>query len=96
MVSVRISELKAALSRYLDRVRSGEEVVVTDRGKPVAKLVPLGAERFQAAGHLEALEREGVVRRGTNRLPPDFWRRSRPRDMGGSVRRAVLEDRDDR
>jgi prevent-host-death family protein len=39
--SVGVRELKNSLSAFLDRVKSGEEVVVTDRGKPVARLVPI-------------------------------------------------------
>jgi prevent-host-death family protein len=38
---VGVRELKNKLSAYLDRVKDGEEVVVTDRGKPVARLVPI-------------------------------------------------------
>ena len=40
MRPVQIAELKARLSRYLRQVRAGAEVVVTDRDRPVAKLVP--------------------------------------------------------
>jgi len=36
-------ELKNGLSRYLDRVQAGEEVIVTDRGRPVARLSALDA-----------------------------------------------------
>jgi prevent-host-death family protein len=32
--------LRAHLSRYLDQVRDGEEIVVTDRGTPIAKITP--------------------------------------------------------
>jgi prevent-host-death family protein len=41
MIAVNIAELKARLSSYLQRVRSGEEIVIRDRNLPVAKLVPL-------------------------------------------------------
>ena len=40
-----ISRLKASLSEYLAAVRAGEELIVTDRGKPVAKIV-----RYEPAG----------------------------------------------
>lgn len=43
MESAGIAELKARLSEYLSRVEAGEEVLVTDRGRPVAWLVPVGA-----------------------------------------------------
>lgn len=41
MTKVGIKELKAKLSEYVERARGGEMVVVTDRGEPVAELVPL-------------------------------------------------------
>ena len=36
-----VSNLKAKIGRYMKAVRNGQEVVVTDRDEPVAKLVPL-------------------------------------------------------
>jgi prevent-host-death family protein len=38
-MDVAISTLRAELSMWIERVRSGEEVVVTDRGTPVARLL---------------------------------------------------------
>ena len=35
--------MKARLSEYLARVKAGEEVLVADRGRPVARLVPVGS-----------------------------------------------------
>lgn len=40
MRSVNISDLKAQLSAHIQFVRDGEEVMVCDRGKPVARIVP--------------------------------------------------------
>ena len=40
-MEVGVRELKQQLSRYLDRVEAGAELIVTDRGKPKARLVPL-------------------------------------------------------
>ncbi|MEM7091960.1 MAG: type II toxin-antitoxin system prevent-host-death family antitoxin [Actinomycetota bacterium] len=40
-MEVGVRELKAKLSQYLARAAAGEHVVVTDRGRPVARLVPL-------------------------------------------------------
>jgi prevent-host-death family protein len=42
MERVGVRELKASLSRYLARVREGETIEVTDRGRPVARIVPVG------------------------------------------------------
>jgi prevent-host-death family protein len=44
-VDVGIRELRGDLSRWIKRVRAGEEVVVTDRGRAVARIVPLDGER---------------------------------------------------
>lgn len=55
---VGIRDLKNGLSKYIDRVRAGEEVIVTDRGRPVAKLSPLDASDDRLADLVAA----GVVR----------------------------------
>ena len=44
-MEVGIRELRADLSRWIKRVREGDEVLVTDRGKPVARIVPMNGER---------------------------------------------------
>lgn len=41
---VGVRELKAKLSEYLGRAAQGEEVVVTDRGQPVARIVQVHAD----------------------------------------------------
>ena len=51
-----VRELRDHLSRYLDAVRDGEEVTVTDHGKAVARLVPLDRPRV-----LDQLIAEGLV-----------------------------------
>lgn len=60
---VGIRELKNGLSGYIDRVRNGEEVIVTDRGRPVARLSPLDADH----DHLAELIAAGIVRAPTSR-----------------------------
>ena len=51
-------DLKNNLSRYLDRVQEGEEVIVTDRGRPVARLSALD----HSTDRLAELIAAGVVR----------------------------------
>ena len=51
-----VRELRDHLSRYLDVVRDGKEVTVTDHGKAVARLVPLDQPRV-----LDRLIAEGLV-----------------------------------
>lgn len=42
--TINVHEAKTHLSRLLDRVQAGEEIVLAKAGKPVARLVPLAAE----------------------------------------------------
>ncbi len=44
MVITNITEAKAQLSRLLEKVSRGEEVVIGKAGKPVARLVPFGGD----------------------------------------------------
>jgi prevent-host-death family protein len=44
-LSINIGEAKTQLSRLIERVASGEEIVICKRGKPVAKLVPIREAR---------------------------------------------------
>jgi prevent-host-death family protein len=60
MKRVSISELKAKLSEYLDAVRAGEEVIVTDRGRPVARIAPVAADEG-VEGRVEKLVRTGQM-----------------------------------
>jgi prevent-host-death family protein len=55
-MEVGVRELRDHLSRYLDRVRDGDEIVVTDRGRAIARVVPVGSERV-----LDRLIAEGIV-----------------------------------
>lgn len=41
MAIVNIHEVKTQLSRLLERMRAGEEIVIAKAGKPCARLVPL-------------------------------------------------------
>ncbi|HKY16083.1 MAG TPA: type II toxin-antitoxin system prevent-host-death family antitoxin [Microthrixaceae bacterium] len=45
-----VRELKARLSEFLGKVSEGEEVIVTDRGRPVARIVPFAGESAVARG----------------------------------------------
>jgi antitoxin (DNA-binding transcriptional repressor) of toxin-antitoxin stability system len=59
---VGVRELHDRLSEYLERVEQGTDLVVTRRGKPVARL-----SRFEGERPLEALARRGLVRLPTRR-----------------------------
>ena len=92
MTRTSITNLKARLSAFLDIVRHGEEVLVTDRGRPIARLSPVvGEEREQS--RREQLIRDGRLRPPVAPLPKTFWKASRPADPRGRSLAAVLEER---
>jgi len=39
MIYVGVRDLKAKLSEYLDKAKLGNEIIVTDHGKPIARLI---------------------------------------------------------
>ena len=81
MRTVGVRELKNRLSEYIRRVRTGESVLVTDRGEVVAEITPPGQGMAgTAVPHgLRALSKRGLVtigRASTAGLYPAFRRRS--------------------
>ena len=56
MAEVGVRELRNNLSRYLERIQGGEEVVVTDRGRAIARVLPISGERT-----IDRMIREGKV-----------------------------------
>lgn len=55
-MDVAISTLRAELSSWIERAQAGEEIVVTDRGTPVARLLPV-----DTAPLLDQLMERGVL-----------------------------------
>jgi prevent-host-death family protein len=55
-MEVSVREIKNRMSEYLRRVQAGEEIVITSRGRPVARLAPL-SESWQASQSEEELIR---------------------------------------
>jgi prevent-host-death family protein len=53
---VAVRELRQNLSKYLARVKEGEELVVTERGQEVARLIPATAE-----GHADFARKYGAT-----------------------------------
>ena len=91
MRKTSVSELKNQISRYLDYVKHGETVLVLDRSVPVAELKPVAAK--SSGGKLVALERKGVVRLGSGKIPEKFFKQK----LGGKRARildALLEERE--
>lgn len=94
MTRVAITELKAKLSEYLAAIRAGEEVIVTDRGRPVARMLPIEGER-ELEARMDRLVRSGLVRppRVAKAVDVQALRKAAPADPEGRALAALLEDR---
>jgi len=73
-MDVAITDLRAHLSEWLERARAGGEVIITDRGVPVARLLGLAT-----TATLERLTSEGVIGRPGSHHRPEASGRPRPR-----------------
>lgn len=76
-----VTDLRANLSEWLGRARAGAEIVITDRGVPVARLVGLATTTT-----LDRLTTSGVIAKPARVARPVATGRSRPRS-----RRPVAE-----
>ena len=84
-------ELKTRLGSWLQRVREGVTLVVTDRGRPVAELRPIAADPHET--RLDELAATGELVRGDGPWLLPF----EPIQVGGPpLSQALLDDREDR
>jgi prevent-host-death family protein len=89
-----VTGLKMSLSAYLRQVKAGEEVLITEHGRPIARLLPIAGPP-SLAEHLNEMEKRGLLRRGQGPLPADFWDLPRPVDANAAVRSTVSREREE-
>ena len=86
---VGVRQLKAQLSHYLQQVKAGASVLITERGKPVGRIVPV---KPSTESQLQQLVEAGLVAWSGQKLPPIApvaRTRGRP-----AVAELLLEDRE--
>ena len=93
MRSANIADLRNHLTQYLREVRTGAEIIVRDRQRPIAKIVPFTVEDDDADD--AALVAAGLMRKGSGSIPPSFWKARRSRVSLKAVVAAVTADRDE-
>ncbi|HSY47735.1 MAG TPA: hypothetical protein VLC46_02895 [Thermoanaerobaculia bacterium] len=104
MRTEQVSELKERLDEVIEAVKNGETVQIRDGIAPIAQMVPEQTSTFpsrpnpdQSAleAYIDDLVRQGKARRGTGKLPDDFFTRPRPKFEEGSVVAQLLRDREE-
>jgi prevent-host-death family protein len=89
-----IAEVKARLSEYVRKVKAGNEVVVTERGVPVARLTGLEVAERRATRR-DRLARSGAVKPGKGRLRRALQAPPEGDPAGAAVLSALLAERDE-
>lgn len=94
MQTTTVSQLKMSISACLRQVKAGEELLITEHGRPVARLLPV-ADIASLPEHLAEMEKKGLLKRAGKPLPEDFWDLPRPADPSAAMRSAVLKEREE-
>ncbi len=93
MERVSISRLKDQLSAYLQKVRGGQTVIVTDRNRPVAQLIPIVRQEREDE-RIARLVSQGIIRQSKGpRLDMKEFLKRRPVIENAGVLEALLEER---
>lgn len=90
MAEVGVAQLRRELKDWLERAQSGDEVVITERGRPVARL-----SGVDSAPLLDRLTREGQIS-APPRVPRPTARGRRRAKVAGDVADLIVAERDAR
>lgn len=90
-----LREANQSFSKAMKAVRQGKEVVLTDRGKPIAVIKPLKTKEDQEA-IIRRLEAEGLLRPALKRgpMPKPTWNPIRVK--GKPMSQTISEERNER
>ncbi len=90
--SIGIREAKIHLSRLLKMVKQGKEIILTEHGQPVGKIVPIPEKSLPLEARIQKLENKGVIE-------PDMKKKPKKIPLpisiaNGLAQRYLREDRD--
>lgn len=91
MFSTGIRELKNNLSRFVSKVKDGKIILITEHGKPVARIVPDARGKVSLQGRLAELSAKGLVE-----MPEHGLNKKIPKPLslkGKPLSQYVIEDR---
>lgn len=95
MRTTNIAELKNNLSSFLADVKRGEEILISDRNKPIAKIVPLHNTSDFSVEEL-ALAAEGILRLPEESEVSEIFLKEKRSDLDSKTAiQAILDERDE-
>ena len=95
MRTTNIAELKNHLSSFLADVKRGEEILISDRNQPIAKIVPLHNTADFSAEEL-ALAAAGILRLPEEaEISTEFLKKKRAALNSKTAIKAVTDERDE-
>lgn len=92
MRTIAVSALKAGLAEQLRDVKAGEELIITERGTAIARILPIA----HMTDEIASLTARGIARPGRAPLGDSFFDLPMPNDPERLLRRALDPDREDR
>lgn len=88
ITSVGIREAKAKLSKLLRLVQGGNEIILTDRGRPVGKIVPIQND-ITVEERIRRLEDMGILERKSAQQP---HRMPKPISIPSGLAQKILQE----
>lgn len=90
-----LREANQQFSKAIRAVRAGKEVVLTERGQPIAVIKPISSENAEQAT-LRAMADEGLIRPAARSGPTPAPRWRPVKVQGKPLSQTIIDDRDDR
>ena len=90
-----LREANQRFSQAIKAVRAGKDVILTDRGRPIAVIRPIKDEGTRET-RLQAMADEGVITRAPRKGPMPTPRWHPATGKGRPVSRTIIDDREDR
>ena len=72
MIAAAISDFRAHIQKYLNSISKGEEIVITSRGKEIAKVIPPENKAATARKKLEKLSETAVIKNITDPISAEW------------------------
>ena len=90
MQTISVSELQHNLGLYLDKVRDGDEIIVEDENKVIARISPVALTDEE-----QILVSQGFMTLPKKELSDDFWKADAPEVSTRKIVEAIRSERDE-